>query len=113
MPENGVFDLFCFGHPRKSADDLITLVRNKDHKTLNQLASSLSLYERIFGTAGLFFIQLSGEKLTPEEEKLILLNQESDLTITTCSDHVVSHGQPMSKYLENNYLKALYKAIYK
>ena len=109
----GWFGFLCGGYlpsMQKEAYLLAKLVNVNDQKKLKKLASSFSSQERAFGTAGLYFLQLKGKKLSKELLELIRMNQASNLQISTCEGCILDE-QTMSEALQEDKLRSMYKYL--
>lgn len=99
--EFGTWGYMTAGYFPLLNDDALKLAKYvvfKDRTKLLNLASSISSYDRAWGTAGLYFIKQFGEDLNEIEEALISLNQKSSIRLAT-SDGGYLHYELMSDCL--------------
>ena len=110
--EFGIYGFDCggpFSDILKSKDGyaFAKLVKGNDTNKLRELASSFYSSDRAVGTAGLYFLQLRGIKLSQTLLDLIYTNRTSELMLNWCMSDVFGIDK-MNKVLDDEHLKWIY-----
>jgi len=108
--EFGVYGFDCggpFSNISKEGYAFAKLVKESDMNKLKDLASSFYSSDRAVGTAGLYFLQLRGIKLSPILLDLVSINRNSEIMVTHCMSDVFGIDK-MNKVLDDEHLKWIY-----